>query len=76
MKAIQSEDFVFKNSHFAHADTHSQRGFDFKVLFQIEPPIFILEFHSKPIFSLPENEVSSRISFNGISKFSFTCNHD
>ena len=27
--------------------THSQRGFDFKVLFQIEPPIFIVEFHSK-----------------------------
>ena len=27
--------------------THSQRGFDFKVLFQIEPPISILEFHSK-----------------------------
>ena len=26
---------------------HSQRGFDFKVLFQIEPPIFIVEFHSK-----------------------------
>ena len=28
-------------------DTHAQQGFDFKVLFQIEPPIFILEFHSK-----------------------------
>ena len=28
-------------------DTHFQQGFDFEVLFQIEPPIFILEFHSK-----------------------------
>ena len=31
----------------AHVMSHSQRGFDFKVLFQIEPPIFIVEFHSK-----------------------------
>ena len=43
----QNNDQQSQDKPKVYLNTHSQRGFDFKVLFQIEPPIFILKFHSK-----------------------------